>query len=964
MHHDTISMNRYLPIILCFLLCPRFGYAQTSSQKLDSLTQWIRLLAVENPQKAREAINKAQTLTQQLKSDESKIAMHCANAEFYITNNLLPQGSAHLDSASSITNANNNAQQQINIMLLRNRIATKSGDKKLANSYLDKASDVAIKNKEHNELTKIRIIQAEAQKDELSLTQQVALKKQALAYAKKNEAKPAEAECLRNIGSTYWQAGRFNEALEYYYKSLIVRESVHDTLGIIQTLKNIGITYRELGQYEKGIESLDQALNLSKSTINKVEEAEILNLQGSLHFRFNRFDEAIKLYTQSLSIRTELELIRSQVASHENIARAQAQKSMYNRAIDHLSIALELQSQIVDPLAEASTLTEIGNINLQKGNVAEALRRYLMALKIRQSFGKDEDIAKSLTNIGLAYRRLGMYKSAIKYLEQAHKIVNQKVINTSDAAYILQNLGHIYTDQKLYRKALNIYKEALQYKEKAGDNAGVAKILKNIAQAQIQMRQLNNARASLSQALTISKKLNDAKDIADIYNEMGNVERQASNTGLAIRHFEKAAEQYKSLSNHEGKALCIRKVGEMQIIQKKFRDAEQNIDASIKTGSQIGNNYLKLYGYLAKHDLYKAQGNYKLALQYYTEYTSIRDSLESLKRNEANLEAQLDLELDQKKTEIKVMEAEVETLRQKAELDKANMEKQRIFRNFLVVIILLAATLAGAAILALIQNRRHANALEEKIDEIRLINEKLTQSEAHLTQTVQTKDKLFSIIAHDLRSPFTALIGLTEVLANNTEELSTAEISEYSKHINQSATGVLALTDNLLSWSRSQTGKLTLSPSNHDLKGIIEGVVEVASVHANEKGIAIKTHIETGIDVYADYDTLSTAIRNLVSNAIKFTPTGGSITIKAKQTPISTTIEVSDTGIGIKPENLSKLFKVDGLTTKGTNQESGTGLGLMLCKEFVERNNGKIRVDSTLGLGTTFTIDIQNTTHE
>ncbi|HPV56285.1 MAG TPA: HAMP domain-containing sensor histidine kinase, partial [Tenuifilaceae bacterium] len=238
------------------------------------------------------------------------------------------------------------------------------------------------------------------------------------------------------------------------------------------------------------------------------------------------------------------------------------------------------------------------------------------------------------------------------------------------------------------------------------------------------------------------------------------------------------------------------------------------------------------------------------------------------------------------------------------------------------------------------------------------INEKLIESETHLKQTVQTKDKLFSIIAHDLRSPFTALVGLSEVLSEKSNELSSEEIAELSKHIHQSATGVLALTDNLLSWSRSQTGKLTINPQTFSLKEIVDNIVTVASIPAQEKKIAINTKIGNDLNIYADFDTISTAIRNLISNAIKFTPTGGSISVSGKKVLNYIEIKVADTGIGIEPENLAKLFRVDGLTTKGTNQESGTGLGLILCKEFVEKNNGNISVESIIGLGTTFTITI------
>lgn len=930
--------------------------ASASEGEVDTLLQRIQLISSENPQESRQLASAMYKLAKQTKNPDNVAKAYMAYTEIYIANNLWKQANAYIDSAMAIAKRYKNYRQQAELQILLGKLNYRADNPRLGSEAINDAIKLASISRDNDLLVRIKLIQADFIKQKGNFTESITIKNQALNIAAMDKLKSSEADCHLSIGSSYWQMGQFNEALECYYKALLIEGQINDTLGLIHTFKNLGLTYRELGQYEKCLSVLNRGLNLSKKTNNKYETGEILNILGSLHFRFSQFDEAIRYYNQSLSIREELGLTRSQILTHENIARVLSQKSQFDEALDHLNTALQLQSQITDPLAEASTLTEMGNLNLQKGNIAEALRRYLMVLKLRQSFGQDEDVAKSLTNIGLAYRKLGMYKSSLKYMEQAHDIINAKELNTNDAAYILQNLGHIYQDVKQFNKAIGTYKEALALKEKGGDESGTSKILQNIAQVQLQMQHISKARSSLSQALKISNRLKDAREVADIYNEMGNVERQANNPDMAIKYYKNAASQYQALLNPEGKALCLRKIGEIQIERKQFADAEQNINQSIKTGYQAGNAHLLSYGYLAKYNLLRAKGNYKQALEHYIKHTSIRDSLENIKRNETNLEAQLDLELDQKKTEIKVMEAEVETLMQKAALDKANIAKQKTFRNFLIAVALLLVTIAGATTFNFVQKRKYAKALEEKIDEINLINGKLLQSEKDLKQTVQTKDKLFSIIAHDLRSPFTALVGLSEVLSTKTKELSPEEVSEFSNHIHRAATGVLELTENLLSWSRSQTGRLVLTPNIHPLETMINSIVKVAKIPAKEKGVEIANMVTPKIQIYADYDTVSTAIRNLVSNAIKFTPTGGHVFISAKELIGSTEIKITDTGVGIESENLAKLFRVDGVITRGTNQESGTGLGLILCKEFIEKNNGTVAVDSAPGIGTTFTI--------
>ncbi|MGD9977617.1 MAG: tetratricopeptide repeat protein, partial [Bacteroidales bacterium] len=566
--------------------------ASASEGEVDTLLQRIQLISSENPQESRQLASAMYKLAKQTKNPDNVAKAYMAYTEIYIANNLWKQANAYIDSAMAIAKRYKNYKQQAELQILLGKLNYRADNPRLGSEAINDAIKLASISRDNDLLVRIKLIQADFIKQKGNFTESITIKNQALNIAAMDKLKSSEADCHLSIGSSYWQMGQFNEALECYYKALLIEGQINDTLGLIHTFKNLGLTYRELGQYEKCLSVLNRGLNLSKKTNNKYETGEILNILGSLHFRFSQFDEAIRYYNQSLSIREELGLTRSQILTHENIARVLSQKSQFDEALDHLNTALQLQSQITDPLAEASTLTEMGNLNLQKGNIAEALRRYLMALKLRQSFGQDEDVAKSLTNIGLAYRKLGMYKSSLKYMEQAHDIINAKELNTNDAAYILQNLGHIYQDVKQFNKAIGTYKEALALKEKGGDESGTSKILQNIAQVQLQMQHISKARSSLSQALKISNRLKDAREVADIYNEMGNVERQANNPDMAIKYYKNAASQYQALLNPEGKALCLRKIGEIQTERKQFADAEQNINQSIKTGYQAGNAHL------------------------------------------------------------------------------------------------------------------------------------------------------------------------------------------------------------------------------------------------------------------------------------------------------------------------------------------------------------------------------------
>ena len=243
-----------------------------------------------------------------------------------------------------------------------------------------------------------------------------------------------------------------------------------------------------------------------------------------------------------------------------------------------------------------------------------------------------------------------------------------------------------------------------------------------------------------------------------------------------------------------------------------------------------------------------------------------------------------------------------------------------------------------------------SNAYERKI-----IEEAIIKSEAKLREANATKDKFFSIIAHDLKNPIHNLINLSEILIHNFDSWDRETTNEFIQYINQSSKQGFNLLENLLEWSRAQTGEIKWHPKEIDLKEIQDTTVNLLSTTAKNKNIDLNTQIEEGMTAYADANMISTVIRNLLSNALKFTEQGGKVTIKAKKTIEFIEITVSDTGIGIDEEDIPKLFRLDvNHTTIGTAQEEGTGLGLILCKEFVEKNGGKIWVESELGKGSDF----------
>ena len=252
--------------------------------------------------------------------------------------------------------------------------------------------------------------------------------------------------------------------------------------------------------------------------------------------------------------------------------------------------------------------------------------------------------------------------------------------------------------------------------------------------------------------------------------------------------------------------------------------------------------------------------------------------------------------------------------------------------------------------------------LKEKNEALEIEIEQRQKAEVDLRKANTDKDKLFTIISHDLRNPFQVLLGNTELMLGLLEDLSKTDIRDMTNSIWRSVKAASILLENLLTWSRLQQGRIEYNPDSIELRQLAESTVSLLGEVALSKEIRLESTIETGLFVHADGYMVDTVIRNLTSNALKFTPAGGHVTLSAHRNDILPNnpevewieIKVTDTGVGISQEDIDKLFKIDAHhTTTGTAKETGTGLGLILCQEMVEKNGGRIWVESEEGQGTT-----------
>jgi len=338
-------------------------------------------------------------------------------------------------------------------------------------------------------------------------------------------------------------------------------------------------------------------------------------------------------------------------------------------------------------------------------------------------------------------------------------------------------------------------------------------------------------------------------------------------------------------------------------------------------------------------------------------YNDLRDSLILI---EENLKVE-----DLKKYGVMNESAQIDNLLNNLNVDY-RIETERTKQYNIFILWGISVLLSFAVFLGWVINRKLKDnrRLEHQNKEIRQQEfENLTQRDMLQQQKTQleelnlSKDKFFSIIAHDLKNPFNALIGFTDMLITEFDELDNNEKIELLHLTNKASQDTFELLENLLQWSRKQTGSLKFQPEIVDIYTIVQKTVNLLQGNASQKKIFLISEVKQNSIAFCDAQMINTVIRNLITNAIKFTSEGGSVTISCEflASINKLQIEVKDTGVGMSENDMKKLFKIDvKLTTTGTNNETGTGLGLILCKEFVEVNGGRIFVESIMNEGSTF----------
>lgn len=616
---------------------------------------------------------------------------------------------------------------------------------------------------------------------------------------------------------------------------------------------------------------------------------------------------------------------------------------------------LDLQIKLGNRRDASTTLNNLGVANYMKGNYLQSLDYFEKSLALREEFNDTVNIVKTLNNLGVISQIAGDFEKAVAF-HQKSLLFKIALADTLSIAKTMNNIGVVYMDLGKYPDARKFMKQALEYYIIKRDSSGVAASYNNMGQLFNENKMIDSALIYYSLSLEIKRKIHDLRGIGNTLNNMGMIYFDKKQNEKATELFEEALQIRAELGDRFGLSSTLNNLANLYYSEKKYPKAIEFFRKSLEIADSEKLNVMKQRNYTGLAGLYDETGRKEDALKYYKLLNAIKDSIykEDLNKQLGDLTLKYQNEKSKKENEILTHENQIQEL----ELKVADTRQIILF----VVIMLLVA---GGIVVFMIMKNRSNHLLNEQLQQLnRELEMKVAQRTAELENSNKSKDQLFSIIAHDLKSPFNSLLGLTELLSESFESLTEEEKKEFIKYTRESVENLYRLLENLLNWSITQTGKLRLNAEPLEMGLLINDTLSLLHQQIIKKQLITNIELESDEMAFADQETVKTILRNLITNAIKFTPAGGKITIKYRlnenfRNGKMVEITVSDNGVGISSENQELLFKNPQLIkTQGTSYEKGTGLGLILCKDFVEKNNGQISVLSEPGKGSSFTFSL------
>ncbi|ALM09134.1 histidine kinase [Sediminicola sp. YIK13] len=581
---------------------------------------------------------------------------------------------------------------------------------------------------------------------------------------------------------------------------------------------------------------------------------------------------------------------------------------------------------------ESEALMNMGIYHSNMGESSRAIAHYKEALKIANDTDNDLIKLKIINVLATEYNWAGDYTKSLDLFLEGTELA-EKSGHERRLSILLENLANLYASQKDYEQAIIFYERVKKLNEDIGNDISKAQTMCNMASVYADMGKFEYAMFNVNASIPIFENNHILDWLAYSYEVKGKTYLRQKNYKWALHWYNQCNLLHKKINDDRGKIDLLNGMAEayygMNEIELSEKYAQESFEISNKINFPEGIQKCAMTLYRIN----KSKNKYSEALKFHEIYQQVSDTLsrDENKRGLAMLKTKIDHEKEQEALILKNQQA-------------LTNQKYVVYGAIVIILIFIVITLLI----------HRGQKIQKKLN-VKLQNQKedLLKREIELNEINLTKDKLFSIIGHDLRGPIGALQELLRML--KVGEIQQSEFMDFIPKLRDDVDHISFTLNNLLSWGQTQMKGAVTKPTAFGLEELVTDNINLLSEIAENKSIKMINRISDNTIIWSDVNQIDIVIRNLISNALKFTPEHGMVTIDAQEGKDHWEISVRDSGIGMDLVTQDKLFNANSNhTTYGTNNEKGTGLGLSLCKEMVEKNNGKIWVESALRIGTCF----------
>jgi signal transduction histidine kinase len=619
-----------------------------------------------------------------------------------------------------------------------------------------------------------------------------------------------------------------------------------------------------------------------------------------------------------LKIATDNELNEQKLQCQFYFGSLYSDLKEYTQAVNYFNEGLEIAVNLNDYDHQVHFNEKLASAFMNLKDYNHAKVHYLLLVDLYSSRDNSYGLANTYSNLGsLSFAQRDTEK-AQEYLAKASAIFNsfRKIETIKERDYSVEAQG--------------LERELTQDKKKASENEKI-----------VSGNQKNEEKGT-TDVNAVAKSL---LKIANVYKEIGHFKK-------AHKHFRESLHIFKNEKNYHAMAEAVISLGDISLTLKDYTTAKKYFYMSLNIAETNNLKISLMESYKGLSFVLSMEKDYKNAYDYYQKYIGERDLI-------YEEEKEAELQKLRAKMNIEKQDIEIKLLKKEQEVSTLTLEKDHVWFMTMLASIFFLILMIG-----LIYNRYRLKKELNKALEVKNLNmqkliSELKESETQLSDLNKTKDQFFSIISHDLKAPINTMKGYLSLVKSFPENFSVNDIKDFANKMDVSVKNLSQLLNNLLEWAMVQTGAIKTQIEKFEVTELINQKIELFAPQIASKDIKLTFTGTNKINTLADKNMIDFVIRNLLHNAIKFTKTGGSITIETYSTTKKVFVKITDSGIGMEKSAVNAIFDAQNrIIQEGTNKERGSGLGLILCHDFITRNNGNITVESSAGKGSSFTVEL------